>query len=86
MNLTKTQTLENALAKNYPVYIVYNSETKELLNWFPFGEKMAKMDAEDRCAKSGPDTHDYAEWSSYAKIRERHAEQMADINAEWRKR
>lgn len=86
MNLLKTQSLESALEKNYPVYIVYNSETKELLNWFAFGEKMAQMDAADRCAKSGPDTHEYAEWSRYVNIRERHSEQMADINAEWRKR
>ena len=86
MNLAKTNTLESALEKNYPVYIVYDAVSKELLNWFAFGEKMAQLDAEDRCAKNGPDTHDYAEWSQYVKIRERHAAHLADVNAEWRQR
>ena len=86
MNLAKTTSLETAVEKNYPVYVVYNAETKELLNWFAFGEKMAQLDAADRCSKTGPDTHDYAEWSKYVIIRERHAAHVADVNAGWRQR
>jgi len=86
MNLAKTTSLETALTKNYPVYIVFDAVTKEIVNWFAFGEKMAQLDSEDRCAKSGPDTYDYAEWSKYVVQRDKYDAHMKDVNAAWRQR
>ena len=86
MNLARTTTLEMALEKNYPVYIVFDAVTKEIVNWFAFGEKMAQVDAADRCAKNGPDTYDYAEWSKYVVQRERYQAHLEDVNADWRNR
>ena len=36
MNL-KNNTLEDAISKNIPVYLVYKEDTKEILEWWPFG-------------------------------------------------
>lgn len=86
MNLAKTTSLETALEKNYPVYVVFDSVTKEIVNWFVFGEMMAKIDAADRCAKSGPDTYDYAEWPKYVIQREQYQAHLDNVNAPWRQR
>ena len=86
MNLLKTNTLEAAVDNGYPVYVVYKSDSKEIVDWYIFGEKMAENSSKSRNNKFGPETHEYAEWAKYMVIRERHAEHMADVNAEWRKR
>ena len=86
MNLAKTTSLEAALEKNYPVYVVFDAVTKEIVNWFVFGEKMAQIDASDRCAKNGPDTYDYAEWSKYVIQREHYQAHLENVNAPWRYR
>lgn len=82
MNLLQTTTLENALEKNYPVYVVYETSSKEIVSWFAFGEKMAQIDAETRCNKNGPESHDYTSWDRYVFIRdkhERHLRQLEEI-------
>lgn len=86
MNLSKTQSLEVAVTKGYPLYVVFDAYTKEIVNWFAFGEKMAQVDASDRCAKSGPDTHEFAEWKKYVNIRAAHQLHLDDVNASWRQR
>jgi hypothetical protein len=86
MNLAKTMSLEVAVTKGYPIFVVFDAYTKEIVNWFAFGEKMARVDASDRCAKSGPDTHEFAEWKAYTIIRDAHQRHLDDVAAPWRQR
>lgn len=79
MNLMKTTTLEQALEKNYPVYIVYETSNKEIVSWFAFGEKMAQLDAETRCNMNGPESHDYAPWERYVFIRDKHEQHLRQL-------
>ena len=46
MNLARTNTLEGALDKGYPVYVVFETGTKEVVEWWAFGEGLAKNSAE----------------------------------------
>jgi len=82
MNLSKTMSIEEALEKNYPIHVVYEYDTKEIVGWYAFGEKLAQLEASDRCAKNGPDTYDYAKWEHYVNIRDRfeqHKRQLEEI-------
>jgi dTDP-4-dehydrorhamnose reductase len=79
MNLMKTTTLEEALEKKYPVYIVYETSNKEIVSWYAFGEKMAEVDAENRCNKNGPDTHESAPWERYVFIRDKHEKHLQQL-------
>lgn len=82
MNLRSNISMKEAIEKNCPVYIVYENESKEIVSWYAFGEKLAKVEANDRCAKFGPDTYDYAKWEQYVKIRDRfeqHKKQLEEI-------
>ena len=62
MNLSKTQTLEDAVSRDIPVYLVYEEDTKEILEWWPFGEGLARSSANMRNNMHGPDSHNYASW------------------------
>lgn len=79
MNLAKTMNLEEALEKNYPVHVVYEYSTKEIVGWYAFGEKLAELDAENRCNRNGPDTYSFAKWEQYVNIRERHQKHLAQL-------
>lgn len=72
MNLAKTTSMETALNLGHEVYVVYSELTKEIVSWFVFGEKMARLDAETRCNRHGPDTYNYTVWDKYVFIRDRH--------------
>ena len=67
MNLAVTNTLEGALNVGYPVFVTYRENNKEIVEWFAFGEGLAKGSAEMRNAKEGPDTYNYTSWEKYDK-------------------
>lgn len=50
MNIEK---LKTEVKKGYPIFVVYTSDTKELVDWYPYGEKMARASAESRNNKVG---------------------------------
>ena len=79
MNLTKTDTIENAIGKGYPVYVTFKSDTKEIVAWYPFGKKLAESEAAGRCAKNGPDTYDSAPWEKYVFIRDAHEKHLLQL-------
>jgi len=79
MNLSKTMSIEEALEKNYPIHVVYEYDTKEIVGWYAFGEKLAQLEASDRCAKNGPDTYNYAKWERYAFIRDKHEKHLRQL-------
>lgn len=79
MNVAKTVSMEAAINKGHDVYVVYAEDTKEIVNWFVFGQKMAQVDAENRCNRYGPDTYNYAEWSRYVFIRDRHDRHLKQL-------
>ena len=79
MNLAKTTTLEQALERNYPVHVVFETTNKEIISWYAFGEKMAQVDAETRCNMHGPESHESAPWERYVFIRDRHEKHLAQL-------
>ena len=79
MNFSKTNTLEAAVDNGYPVYVVYKSDSKEIVDWYMFGEKMAENASESRNNKFGPETHEYAEWKQYVYIRDRHQKHLEQL-------
>ena len=79
MNLSKTQTLEDAVSKDIPVYLVYKEDTKEILEWWPFGEGLARSSADMRNSMHGPDSHNYASWENYVVIRDRHNQHLKQL-------
>ena len=79
MNLSKTTSIEDAIEKNYPIYVVYETTNKEIVEWWPFGEKLAQAGAETRCSMHGPDSHEYASWEQYVFIRDRHERHLRQL-------
>lgn len=79
MNLSKTTTVEEAIDRGYPVYIVYETTNKEIVSWYAFGEKMAQVDAETRCNMHGPDSHEFAPWNQYVFIRDKHEKHLRQL-------
>ena len=82
MNLMNTTTIDDALEKGYPIFVTFKTDTKEIVAWYPFGEKLAQGEAESRCAKNGPDTYESAPWERYVFIRdkyEKHLRQLEEI-------
>jgi len=82
MNLAKSNTLEDALNVGHPVFVTYREDNKEIVEWWVFGEGLAKGSAEIRNNKEGPDTHNYASWEKYVVIRDnynRHLAQLEEI-------
>ena len=51
MNLAKSNSLEDALNVGHPVFVTYRENNKEIVEWFAFGEGLAKGSAEMRNAK-----------------------------------
>ena len=41
---------------------------KEIVEWWPFGEGLAKGSAEIRNNMHGPESHNYASWEKYVVI------------------
>tara|TARA_A200000159_G_scaffold116394_1_gene109841 strand:+ start:2331 stop:2588 length:258 start_codon:yes stop_codon:yes gene_type:complete len=78
MNL-KNNTLEDAISKNIPVYLVYKEDTKEILEWWPFGEALAKSSAGMRNSMHGPESHNYATWDKYVLIRDNHNKHLKQL-------
>ncbi|MDA9993042.1 hypothetical protein N9E09_00065 [bacterium] len=83
MNIEKLRT---EVKKGYPIFVVYTSDTKELVDWYPFGEKMAKTAAESRNNKVGPNTHTYGSWQNYTVAYNNHQRHLADLAEPWRHR
>ena len=84
MNLSKSETLEDVINSGYPVYVTYKEDNKEIVEWWAFGEGLAKGSAEIRNNKHGPETHNYASWEKYVVIRDRynkHLEQLEEIES-----
>ncbi|OUU26846.1 MAG: hypothetical protein CBB97_06945 [Candidatus Endolissoclinum sp. TMED37] len=82
MNLAVTNTLEGALNVGHPVFVTYRENNKEIVEWFAFGEGLAKGSAEMRNAKEGPDTYNYTSWQKYVIIRDnynKHLMQLEEI-------
>ena len=79
MNLARTNTIECALDKGYPVYVVFETDTKDVVEWWAFGEALAKGSAETRCNKHGPESYDYADWPTYEKILARHEAHLRQL-------
>lgn len=82
MNLSKSKTLESALNLGHEVFVTYREDTKEIVDWYVFGEGLAKGSAEMRNCKQGPETHNYASWQKYVVIRDnynRHLAQLEEI-------
>jgi len=71
--------LESAIDAGIPVYVVYKLDTKEIVDWYSFGQKLAENAAESRNNKFGPETHDFAEWKSYVHIRDQHEKHLAQL-------
>ena len=68
------------------MHIVYETTNKEIISWYAFGEKMAAVDAETRCNKHGPESHEYAPWERYVFIRDRHEQhlkKLKEIESRW---
>ena len=86
MNLAKTKTLEGALDAGYPIFVTYREDTKEIVEWWPFGEGLAKGSAEIRNNTHGPESHNYASWEKYVVIRDEYNRNMAyleEIEKRW---
>jgi len=75
----KNQTLEEAVSKNVPVYLVYKEDTKEILEWWPFGEALAQSSAKMRNNMHGPDSHNHASWKKYVVIRDQHNRHLKNL-------
>ena len=79
MNLAVTNTLEGALNVGYPVFVTYRENNKEIVEWFAFGEGLAKGSAEMRNAKEGPDTYNYTSWEKYVIIRDNYNKHLIQL-------
>jgi len=78
--------LKAEVSRGYPIYVVYTSDTKEIVDWYSFGEKMAESSTRARNNKVGPDTHNYGLWDNYVIAREQHEAHLADLAEPWRHR
>jgi hypothetical protein len=79
MSLRQTKTIEECLNLNWPIHVVYREEDKQIVEWWPFGDKLAQTGAEQYNAKFGPDSHSYAVWDRYVFIRERHEKHLKQL-------
>lgn len=78
--------LKAEVSRGYPIYVVYTSDTKEIVDWYSFGEKMAESSAKARNNKVGPDTHTHSSWDNYVVARTSHESHLADLAEPWRHR
>lgn len=62
--------LEECLAKKWPVSVVYEDETKELIKWFAFGDMFAKNSASALNNSEGPDKYVSASWEKFLAVRD----------------
>ena len=83
MNIEK---LKTEVKKGYPIFVVYTSDTKELVDWYPYGEKMARASAESRNNKVGPETYTYSSWQDYVISYNNYQRLLADLAEPWRHR
>ena len=79
MKLSSINTIDGALDKGYPVFVTYKADSKEIVAWYPFGEKLAQGESESRCAKNGPDTYESAPWERYVFIRDNHEKHLRQL-------
>jgi hypothetical protein len=69
--------LNVCIKNNWPVFVVYEDETKELVGWFAFGEMHAKNDAQSLNNKEGPDKYCSCSWEKYLLLRDQHNRNQA---------
>lgn len=82
MGVASKPSLEDCVKRKWDVYVVYEEETKDIVDYYPFGKTSAETSANARNSKFGPLSHNFASWDRYLYIldrHEKHLEQLKEI-------
>lgn len=71
--------VEKCVKLGWPVHVVYRNEDKEVVKCWPFGKEHARIDADARNSKEGPETYQAAEWGRYLLILARHEDHLKQL-------
>ena len=65
--------------KNDNLYVVYEEATKEVVETWPFGKRMAELGAETRNNSQGPDKFNSCSYTQWILVREKHNRHLAMV-------
>jgi hypothetical protein len=71
--------LEECVKRKWDVYVVYEEETKDIVDYHPFGKINAETSCSARNSKYGPLTHNFAKWDRYLFILDQHEKHLAQL-------
>ena len=79
MRVSSKPSLEDCVAYRWDVYVVYEEETKDIVDYYPFGKTTAEVSCSSRNSKYGPLSHNFASWEQYLFILDQHEKRLAKL-------
>lgn len=79
MSLSVKPSLEKCLKLKWPLFVVYEEATKDIVDYSPFSKLTAETSCSARNSKYGPASHNFASWERYLFILDQHEKHLAQL-------
>lgn len=79
MGLSAKPSLEDCVKRGWDVWVVYEEETKDIVDYHPFGKVSCEISCGARNSKYGPLSHNFAPWNRYLFVLDQHEKHLAQL-------
>ena len=79
MAFSTKPSLEDCVKRGWDVWVVYEEETKDIVDYHPFGKVSCETSCDARNSKYGPLSHNFASWDRYLFVLDQHEKHLAKL-------